>query len=341
MALRDEWNGFTGGHWVDDINVRDFIQRNYTAYDGDDSFLAGPTDATDKLWGKVQELQAAERANNGVLECETEIVSGLTAYGAGYIDPEMKDLEQVVGLQTDKPLKRAFMPYGGIKMAQQAAENYGFHVNDKYNQIFNEYRKTHNQGVFDAYTPEMRAARHSHVITGLPDTYGRGRIVGDYRRVALYGIDRLIAGKQEDLLNCGGRTMTDDVVRAREEIAEQIRALKGMKEMAAAYGYDISQPATNAKEAVQWLYFGYLAAIKTQNGAAMSVFPPSWTSTSSATLPPVRSPRPRLRSSSTTWCSSCALSSSLVFRPIRLSSPATPSGLRSRSLALARTAVTW
>ena len=203
MALRDEWNGFTGGHWVDDINVRDFIQRNYTAYDGDDSFLAGPTDATDKLWGKVQELQAAERANNGVLECETEIVSGLTAYGAGYIDPEMKDLEQVVGLQTDKPLKRAFMPYGGIKMAQQAAENYGFHVNDKYNQIFNEYRKTHNQGVFDAYTPEMRAARHSHVITGLPDTYGRGRIVGDYRRVALYGIDRLIAGKQEDLLNCG------------------------------------------------------------------------------------------------------------------------------------------
>ena len=271
MALRDEWNGFTGGHWVDDINVRDFIQRNYTAYDGDDSFLAGPTDATDKLWGKVQELQAAERANNGVLECETEIVSGLTAYGAGYIDPEMKDLEQVVGLQTDKPLKRAFMPYGGIKMAQQAAENYGFHVNDKYNQIFNEYRKTHNQGVFDAYTPEMRAARHSHIITGLPDTYGRGRIVGDYRRVALYGIDRLIAGKQEDLLNCGGRTMTDDVVRAREEIAEQIRALKGMKEMAAAYGYDISQPATNAKEAVQWLYFGYLAAIKTQNGAAMSV----------------------------------------------------------------------
>ena len=271
MALREEWAGFAGGHWVDDINVRDFIQRNYTAYDGDESFLAGPTEATDKLWGRVQELQAEERAHDGVLECETEVVSGLTAYGAGYIDEQLKDLEQIVGLQTDKPLKRAFMPYGGIKMAQQAAENYGFHVNDKYNQIFNEYRKTHNQGVFDAYTPEMRAARHSHVITGLPDTYGRGRIVGDYRRVALYGIDRLIAGKQDDLNNCGGRTMTDDIVRQREEIADQIRALKGMKEMAKAYGYDISQPARDAHEAVQWLYFGYLAAIKTQNGAAMSV----------------------------------------------------------------------
>ena len=271
MQLREEWKGFKGGHWVDDINVRDFIQNNYTVYDGDESFLAGPTEATDELWGKVQELQAAERANNGVLECETEIVSGLTAYGPGYIDADHKELEKIVGLQTDKPLKRAFMPYGGIKMAQQAAENYGFHVNDKYNQIFNEYRKTHNQGVFDAYTPEMRAARHSHVITGLPDTYGRGRIVGDYRRVALYGIDRLIAGKQYDLANCGGRTMTDDVVRNREEIAEQIRALKGLKEMAAIYGFDISKPATNAREAVQWLYFGYLGAIKTQNGAAMSV----------------------------------------------------------------------
>ena len=271
MQLREEWKGFKGGHWVDDINVRDFIQNNYTVYDGDESFLAGPTEATDELWGKVQELQAAERANNGVLECETEIVSGLTAYGPGYIDADHKELEKIVGLQTDKPLKRAFMPYGGIKMAQQAAENYGFHVNDKYNQIFNEYRKTHNQGVFDAYTPEMRAARHSHVITGLPDTYGRGRIVGDYRRVDLYGIDRLIAGKQYDLANCGGRTMTDDVVRNREEIAEQIRALKGLKEMAAIYGFDISKPATNAREAVQWLYFGYLGAIKTQNGAAMSV----------------------------------------------------------------------
>ena len=271
MQLREEWNGFTGGHWVDDINVRDFIQRNYTEYTGDDSFLAGPTDATNTLWGKVQELQAAERAHNGVLECETEVVSGLTAYGPGYIGEDTKELEKVVGLQTDKPLTRAFMPYGGIKMAQQAAENYGFHVNDKFDKIFNEYHKTHNQGVFDAYTPEMRAARHSHVITGLPDTYGRGRIVGDYRRVALYGIDRLIAGKKEDLANCGDRTMTDAVIRQREEITEQIRALQGMKKMAEIYGYDISKPATNAAEAVQWLYFGYLAAIKTQNGAAMSV----------------------------------------------------------------------
>jgi formate C-acetyltransferase len=271
MELREEWAGFKPGHWVEDINVRDFIQKNYTPYDGDESFLAGPTEATNKLWDEVQKLQAAERANGGVLECETEVVSGLTAYGPGYIGEDTKDLEKVVGLQTDKPLKRAFMPYGGIKMAQQAAENYGFHVNDKYNQIFNEYRKTHNQAVFDAYTPEMRAVRHSHVITGLPDTYGRGRIVGDYRRVALYGIDRLIAGKKADLANCGDRTMTDAVIRQREEIAEQIRALQGMKEMAAAYGYDISKPATTAQEAVQWLYFGYLAAIKTQNGAAMSV----------------------------------------------------------------------
>ena len=271
MQLCEEWNGFKGGHWVDDINVRDFIQRNYTPYDGDDSFLAGPTNATNELWGKVQELQAEERAHDGVLECETEVVSGLTAYGPGYIGENTKDLEKIVGLQTDKPLKRAFMPYGGIKMAQQAAENYGFHVNDKFNQIFNEYHKTHNQAVFDAYTPEMRAARHSHVITGLPDTYGRGRIVGDYRRVALYGIDALIRFKQEDLANCGDGTMTDDVIRLREEIARQINALKSMKKMAEAYGCDISQPAKNAKEACQWLYFGYLAAIKTQNGAAMSV----------------------------------------------------------------------
>ena len=271
MQLCEEWNGFKGGHWVDDINVRDFIQRNYTPYDGDDSFLAGPTNATNELWGKVQELQAEERAHDGVLECETEVVSGLTAYGPGYIGENTKDLEKIVGLQTDKPLKRAFMPYGGIKMAQQAAENYGFHVNDKFNQIFNEYHKTHNQAVFDAYTPEMRAARHSHVITGLPDTYGRGRIVGDYRRVALYGVDRLIAGKKADQANCGDGTMTDEVIRQREEISDQIRALQGMKKMAEIYGYDISKPATNAHEAVQWLYFGYLGAIKTQNGAAMSV----------------------------------------------------------------------
>mgnify|MGYP000479762683 FL=1 len=195
-------------------------------------------------------------------------MSSLTAYGPGYIDESMKELEKVVGLQTDKPLKRAFMPYGGIKMAQEAAENYGYHINDKYNKIFNEYHKTHNQAVFDAYTPEMRAARHSHIVTGLPDTYGRGRIVGDYRRVALYGIDFLIAKKQEDLLNCGNGTMTDDIIRLREEIADQIRALKGMKEMAKIYGFDISAPAKDAHEAVQWLYFGYLAAIKTQNGAA-------------------------------------------------------------------------
>ncbi len=271
MAMTEAWKGFVPGHWTSDVNVRDFIQRNYTQYEGDESFLAGPTDATNTLWGKVQELQKEERARGGVLDCETEVVSGLTAYGPGYIDPATKDLEKVVGLQTDKPLKRAFMPYGGIKMAQQAAESYGYKIDPKYDQIFNEYHKTHNQAVFDAYTPEMRAARHSHVITGLPDTYGRGRIVGDYRRVALYGIDFLIQQKQADFANCGDGTMTDDVIRQREEIAEQIRALKGMKKMAEIYGYDISKPATDAHEAVQWLYFGYLAAIKTQNGAAMSV----------------------------------------------------------------------
>ena len=269
--MREEWHGFKGTHWLDDINVRDFIQNNYTAYDGDEEFLAGPTEATDKLWGRLQELQKEERAKGGVLECETEVVSGLTAYGPGYIDESMKDLEKVVGLQTDKPLKRAFMPYGGIKMAEEAAANYGYTVNPKYHKIFTEYHKTHNQAVFDAYTPEMKKARHSHIVTGLPDTYGRGRIVGDYRRVALYGIDFLIAKKEEDFANCGDGTMTDDVIRQREEITEQIRALKGMKAMANVYGYDISKPASNAAEAVQWLYFGYLAAIKTQNGAAMSV----------------------------------------------------------------------
>ena len=269
--MREEWKGFKGTHWLDDVNVRDFIQNNYTPYDGDESFLARPTEATDKLWARVQELQKAEREKGGVLDCETEVVSGLTAYGPGYIDEALKDMEKIVGLQTDKPLKRAFMPYGGIKMAQQAAENYGYHVNEKYDQIFNEYHKTHNQAVFDAYTPEMKAARHSHIVTGLPDTYGRGRIVGDYRRVALYGIDFLIAKKKEDFANCGDGTMTDDIIRQREEIADQIRALNGMKQMAATYGYDISRPAANAHEAVQWVYFGYLAAVKTQNGAAMSV----------------------------------------------------------------------
>ncbi|MGI6088435.1 MAG: formate C-acetyltransferase [Bilifractor porci] len=269
--MREEWRTFKGTKWTDDINVRDFIQNNYTPYSGDESFLEGPTEATAKLWDKIQELQKEERARGGVLECETEVVSGLTSYGPGYIDPEHKELEKVVGLQTDKPLKRAFMPYGGIKMAEEAAENYGFHINDKFHKIFNEYHKTHNQAVFDAYTPEMKRARHSHIVTGLPDTYGRGRIVGDYRRVALYGIDFLVEKKREDFDNCGDGTMTDDVIRQREEIAEQIRALQGMKKMAEAYGYDISAPARDAKEAVQWLYFGYLAAVKTQNGAAMSV----------------------------------------------------------------------
>ena len=269
--MQTAWRGFKGTHWLDDVNVRDFIQNNYTAYDGDESFLEGPTEATDVLWGKLQKLQKAERDNGGVLECETEVVSGLTAYGPGYIDSETKNLEKIVGLQTDKPLKRAFMPYGGIKMAEEAAENYGAHVNPKYHKIFTEYHKTHNQAVFDAYTDEMRVARHCHIVTGLPDTYGRGRIVGDYRRVALYGIDYLIAKKKEDLKNCGCGVMTDDVIRQREELADQIRALKGMKDMAAVYGFDISGPAQNAQEAVQWLYFGYLAAIKTQNGAAMSV----------------------------------------------------------------------
>jgi formate C-acetyltransferase len=266
-----EWNGFFGNAWKDEINVRDFIQKNYTEYTGDESFLEGPTEATKKLWGRLQELQKQERAKGGVLDMETEVVSGLTAYGPGYIDESMKDLEQVVGLQTDKPLKRAFMPYGGIRMAEQACTTYGYQPSEKLHEIFTKYHKTHNQAVFDVYTPEIKKARHSHVITGLPDTYGRGRIVGDYRRVALYGIDFLIEKKKQDLLNCGDGEMTEDIVRLREEIAEQIRALQGMKEMAAVYGFDISRPASNAKEAVQWLYFGYLAAIKTQNGAAMSV----------------------------------------------------------------------
>ena len=270
-VMKVAWRGFSGRKWKEDINVREFIQSNYTMYDGDESFLAPPTEATDKLWGRLQELQKEERAKGGVLECETEIVSSLTSYGPGYIDESMKDLEQVVGLQTDKPLKRAFMPYGGIKMAEQAASTYGYQINPDLHRIFTDYHKTHNQAVFDAYTPEMKRARHSHIITGLPDTYGRGRIVGDYRRVALYGLDYLTQMKEKDLFYCGGRNMSEEHIRLREEIAEQIRALKAMKEMAKIYGYDISHPATNAKEAVQWLYFGYLAAIKTQNGAAMSV----------------------------------------------------------------------
>ena len=271
MLNNEKWQGFQGRNWKEECNVRDFIQANYKPYDGDESFLADATDATNKLWGKLQELQKAERAKGGVLDEEADVVSGLTAYGPGYIDESLKDLEKVVGLQTDKPLKRAFMPYGGIRMAEEALSTYGYTPNPELHKIFTEYHKTHNQAVFDAYTPEMKAARSSHVITGLPDTYGRGRIVGDYRRVALYGVDQLIAWKEEDKLNCGDGTMVDDVIRQREELSEQIRALEGMKKMAAVYGYDISAPASNAKEAVQWLYFGYLAAIKTQNGAAMSV----------------------------------------------------------------------
>ena len=267
-----EWQGFNGGLWQEEINVRDFVQRNYTPYDGAEDFLAAPTEATNRLWQKLQELQRAERRKGGVLDMDTDIVSGLTSHSAGYIDESLKDLERIVGLQTDKPLKRAFMPYGGIKMAEESCRNYGYEPSERLHEIFTKYHKTHNQAVFDAYTPEIRRARHSHIITGLPDTYGRGRIVGDYRRVALYGIDRLIEAKKADHAEIGSDgVMSDDVIRLREEVAEQIRALGGMKEMAAIYGFDISRPARTAQEAVQWLYFGYLAAIKTQNGAAMSV----------------------------------------------------------------------
>ncbi len=271
MVNFEQWNGFDGSLWKEEVNVRDFIQKNYKPYDGDESFLADPTDATNKLWGVLQGLQKEERAKGGVLDMDTEIVSGITAHEPGYISEELKDLETVVGLQTDKPLKRAFMPYGGIKMAEQACTTYGYEPDPELHKIFTEYCKTHNQGVFDAYTPEMKKARHNKIITGLPDTYGRGRIVGDYRRVALYGIDFLIEQKKEDFANCGSGSMTDDIIRQREELTMQIRALGEMKVMAEKYGFDISQPAKNAKEAVQWLYFGYLAAIKTQNGAAMSV----------------------------------------------------------------------
>ncbi len=266
--LREEWAGFTPGKWTQSIDVRNFIQNNYTAYEGDKSFLEGPTDATNKLWDELQELFKESRAKGGVLDMDTNIVSSITSHKPGYLD---KDLEKIVGLQTDKPLKRAFMPFGGIKMAEGALENYGYTPDPEMHKIFTDYHKTHNQGVFDAYTPEMRAARKNKIITGLPDTYGRGRIVGDYRRVALYGIDFLMAEKAKDLANCGCGQMTDDIIRLREEITMQRNALGQMKEMAASYGYDISNPATNAQEAVQWLYFGYLAAIKTQNGAAMSV----------------------------------------------------------------------
>lgn len=266
--MKEQWQGFKGSKWQDEVDVRDFIQNNYKPYNGDESFLEGPTESTNTLWEKLQKLQKEERAKGGVLDMETEVVSSLTAYGSGYLD---KDLEKVVGLQTDKPLKRAFMPYGGIRMSEEACETYGYKPSEKLHEIFTKYHKTHNDAVFSAYTPEMRLARRNKIVTGLPDTYGRGRIVGDYRRVALYGIDYLIEQKQKDFAYCGDGTMSDDVIRQREELAEQIKALKEMKIMAASYGYDISQPAKNSLEAVQWLYFGYLAAIKTQNGAAMSV----------------------------------------------------------------------
>ncbi len=282
--MREEWNGFKAGRlWQDEVNVREFIQLNYTPYDGDSKFLAGPTEATKKLFDEFQRLQKAEhnkksvgldgKERSGVLDLDTDIVTGITSHKPGYIfaDGSKKDLEQVVGLQTDKPLKRAFMPFGGIRMAEQSCEMYGYKPNAELHKIFTEYHKTHSDAVFQVYSPEIRKARSAHILTGLPDTYGRGRIVGDYRRIALYGIDFLIQEKQKDFANIGDGTMTDDVIRLREEVAEQIKALGQMKEMAAMYGFDISKPAKTAKEAFQWLYFGYLAAIKTQNGAAMSV----------------------------------------------------------------------
>ncbi len=269
--MSTEWRGFKGTQWKSEVNVRGFIQKNYTSYEGNEDFLAEPTNATDTLWTKLKELQKEERAKGGVLDMETQIVSSLTAYGPGYISEDLKDLETVVGLQTDKPLKRAFMPYGGIKMAEQACTTYGYEPSSELHDIFSKYVKTHNDGVFDAYTEEMKLVRHNHILTGLPDTYGRGRIVGDYRRVALYGVDFLIEQKRKDLAEMGDQGMIDSVIRLREEVSMQIRALKGLKKMAAIYGFDISRPANNAREAVQWLYFGYLGAVKTQNGAAMSV----------------------------------------------------------------------
>ncbi len=268
MSRLDYYDSFKGTKWKKDIDVRDFIVNNYKPYDGDESFLEGPTARTSKLWDELQALQKEERAKGGVLDMETDVVSGLTSYGAGYLD---KDNEVIVGLQTDKPLKRAFMPYGGIRMAEESLKTYGYTPNEELHKIFTQYHKTHNDGVFDAYTPEIHHCRHNKIITGLPDTYGRGRLVGDYRRIALYGIDYLIEKKQEDFANDEDGFMSEEVVRTREEIAMQVKALKEMKVMAASYGYDISNPAKNAKEAFQWLYFGYLSAIKTQNGAAMSV----------------------------------------------------------------------
>ena len=265
----EAWDGFKPGKWSEDgeINTRDFIQKNYTPYEGDGSFLAGPTDATKKLWTEVLELLEQERKNGGVLDADTEIISQINSHPAGYID---KDLEKIVGLQTDKPLKRALMPFGGIRMAEQALNMYGYQISPKVKEIFSKYRKSHNDGVYDAYTPEMRRARTSHILTGLPDTYGRGRIIGDYRRVALYGVDYLVQQKEADKLANNGN-MTPERIRAREEVSDQIKALKQLKEMAMSYGIDISKPAKTAQEAIQFLYFGYLGAVKDQNGAAMSI----------------------------------------------------------------------
>ena len=266
--MREEWNDFKTGSWTKSIDVRNFIQTNYTPYEGDDSFLAGATEATNKLWAEVSELFKKERENGGVLDVDTETISGINEYKPGYID---QAFEKIVGVQTDAPLKRAVMPYGGIRMAENAAKAYGYEVSPRISEIFSKYRKTHNQGVFDAYTSEMRLARKSGVITGLPDAYGRGRIIGDYRRVALYGVDRLIQDKEQQKLSLEVKTIDEDIIRLREEISDQILALKELKGLAASYGFDISQPATNAKEAIQWLYFGFLGAIKDQNGAAMSL----------------------------------------------------------------------
>ena len=266
-TMAKAWEGFVGGAWEKTIDVRDFIQKNYTPYEGDESFLAGPTESTTKLWSEVMDLFQKERENGGVLDMDTKLVSTVDSHEAGYID---KDLETIVGLQTDKPLKRSLQPFGGIRMAEEACKAYGYEVDPEITYIFTHYRKTHNEGVFDVYTPEMRAARHNAIITGLPDAYGRGRIIGDYRRVALYGIDRLIEDKNYQKAITSG-TMTEEKIRLREELADQIKALKALKNMAKKYGYDISVPATNAKEAIQWTYFAYLGAVKDQNGAAMSL----------------------------------------------------------------------
>ncbi|MBC1229936.1 formate C-acetyltransferase [Listeria booriae] len=266
--MKEQWFEFTGGNWENEIDVRDFILKNYRLYEGDDTFLAGPTDATSQLWDQVMDLTKQERENGGVLDMDTKIVSTITSHNPGYLN---KDLETVVGVQTDVPFKRSLQPFGGIRMAELACEAYGYKVDEEISHIFRDWRKTHNQGVFDAYNDEMRAARKSGVITGLPDAYGRGRIIGDYRRVALYGVDCLIEDKKNDLKNTGLRTMSDDIIRLREELNEQIRALSELKQMGAQHGFDISKPAVTAQEAFQWLYFGYLAAIKEQNGAAMSL----------------------------------------------------------------------